>query len=727
MGFFDRFFMRKAFQMGNFIPHWMIGRPIWKEWDYQNAILEGYKKNSLVYSCVDKIAKSASSVDWYVYRKKADGSYEVIQNHPLEQLIAKPNPYMSRRDFITRWTHSMFLGGNSLTLKIRDGKGKVIEMWYLPQDTTSPVPSAQNFVEKYEYDYNGIKKDIKPFDIIHDSFIDPSNLYWGMSPLKSASMLIDSDNEAVLWNKTALSQRAISDGAFIIDQPLTQEQWTETKSQIETEHSGSQNARKFWVLGAGAKWQPMSLSPVEMDFIQSKKLNREDICSIFGVPPSMIGFYENATLANIETARKVFWLDTIIPFLNGIRDCFNSSLALEYGDVYIDYDTSTVDALQVNIADKIANATSLFSMGVPFNKINTLLDMGLDEIEGGDIGYLPSNLIPMDSIGEVDASNGSTGTPPNEDDKPPSEDDAQDDEKDPNLDDEKESNTKLLINSEMFLKANLSMIPKKEIHLLNIKARAKLPYETRMSSKMTSIFENMSTTVSANPSNWEKAIDSFDKEILDLMINTWKAIFEDIGKSEYTSLLNQSKDFMPFDESKINIFQALFDKTILNWIKSTCAEKVTGIQKFTKSKIAKTISNIEESYMNNGERAPVDAIAKGIKDKFKEFSRYRSFLIARTEVGSATETASYQAQNLAQQQIDPSAKKLVVKRKWLSALDERTRETHLDAHGQVRGLEEKFEIGDVKLMFPRDYDADAPNETINCRCTTTSFVERVDK
>jgi HK97 family phage portal protein len=726
MGLFDRFFQKKALSMGNFMPRWIIGKPIWKEWDYSNAVNEGFKKNNLVYSCIDKIAKSASSVDWYVYKKKADGTYEKIDNHPLEALINRPNPFMSKRDFITRWTYSMFLGGNSIMFKVRSIESQPpTELWYLPQDTLSPVPHKTKFIEKYVYDYDGVKQDIATRDIIHDRFIDPSNIYWGISPIKSASMLIDSDNQAVEWNKFSMSQRAISDGAFIIDQPLTKDQWEDVTEQIESNHTGSQNARKFWVLGAGAKWQQMSLSPVEMDFIQSKKLNREDIASIFGVPPAMLGFYENATLANIETARKVFWQDTVVPYLDGIRDALNSSLTIEYGDVYLDYDLSTVEALQTNIADKISNAISLFTMGVPFNDINTLLDIGLDNIEGGDVGYLAANLIPIERVLEPPQPPPQLAPPK---DGPPNTDDGQGTQSDttgkPPQDDNTQKNTNTPLSFKNFLEDNLSTIPKSELYQLDLKERQRSPHDTRFTHKLTQLFEKMGREVSKNPSQYEKAIDKFEEEWNNLFVNSWKAIIQDVGVTEYNAILKQVKSFVPYDESKLNILQALFDNTMLDWIKRTCAEKVTNISKFTKSQIAKTIGDIEEAFQKEGKRAPIDDIAKGIKAKFKDFSRYRSFMIARTEVASATETASYQASHIVQQNVDPTEKQIVIKRSWLSALDERTRETHIEAHGQVRGLDEKFNVGKAELKYPGEYEANHGEETINCRCTTITVVER---
>ena len=70
-------------------------------------------------------------------------------------------------------------------------------------------------------------------------------------------------------------------------------------------------------------------------------------------------------------------------------------LSSEYGpDVRIAYDLSNIPALQENYAEKLTNAKIMWSMGVPFNIVNQRLELGLDDMDGGDIGYIPTGVIP---------------------------------------------------------------------------------------------------------------------------------------------------------------------------------------------------------------------------------------------------------------------------------------------------------------------------------------------
>jgi HK97 family phage portal protein len=412
--------LRKGFTFSQLQPNWLEKQAKWSDWSTERAIKEGYKASTYVFACINAISKASASVPWKVYEETRTGQWEEREGHPLAQLIEKPNPYNTRKDLIERMTANLYLGGNAYFSKVR-ANGIVAELWNLPGDAIKIIPSRVDFIDHYLYEAQGVKQRIEARDILHNLFVDPSNPYQGMSPLQAGAKAIDTDTEAVNWNKIALQNRAISDGVFTFDTPLTKEQWEEAREMVRDQHQGADNARTPWILGAGAKWQNMSLSPAEMDFIESRRFTRSEICSLFQVPPPIVGIYDDATLANIETARKIFWLDTIVPYLEDIKSCFNLGLAPEFGPkLKLDYDLSNVQALQTNLTEKLGNAKQLWSMGVPFNQINKRLELGFDEIEGGDTGYLPTGIIPadMDLLTEPEPEPGDedeeeeSGTPP---------------------------------------------------------------------------------------------------------------------------------------------------------------------------------------------------------------------------------------------------------------------------------------------------------------------------
>lgn len=399
-----------------FLPVHQHNQPLWTEWDTAKAIKEGFKASAIVYACVAKLMQAAATVPWSAYvraspRKGSRRKWETAEDHPLTALLEGPNPFMARQALIERLTAHMYLGGNSLLQIIRI-RGVAVELWPIHDlQKVRVVPSRTDYVARYEVDVDGRQVPLEPEDAVHTMFTDPGNPWWGLAPLMAAARVVDTDIEAVRWNKVALQNRAVPDGVFTPKANLTRDQWEEMRLQVREQYD--EKARAPWVLGGGTEFHQMGLTPVEMDFLESRKNNRAEIASIFGVPLPLVGFYEDATLANIETARRIFWGDTVKPFLEGVRSAIAHKLVPDFGDpaqLTIGPDYSDVEALREDLTGKIDNAVKLASIGVPLNAVNQRLELDLDEVPGGDVGLVPASVVPITRAGEGTAD----GDPPEE-------------------------------------------------------------------------------------------------------------------------------------------------------------------------------------------------------------------------------------------------------------------------------------------------------------------------
>jgi SPP1 gp7 family putative phage head morphogenesis protein len=101
-----------------------------------------------------------------------------------------------------------------------------------------------------------------------------------------------------------------------------------------------------------------------------------------------------------------------------------------------------------------------------------------------------------------------------------------------------------------------------------------------------------------------------------------------------------------------------------------------------------------------------------VQELFEGMADYRAKTIARTETARALNTAHQEAYK----QIG------IEKKEWLSAEDARVRPTHADANGQVRLMNEPFDVGGSELMHPSDWNAPI-EETVNCRCREIPYFE----
>lgn len=393
-------FFKKSVSTAALIPAWSKAFHF-SDWDGKKAITEGYKSSTWVYVCVNMRMKAVSSVPWVV-EQKVNGEWKPAPNHPLQAILTHPNPEMDFNEMMRLSMSQLDLCGNTYWTKVRsgvNGDGRLVFLYPVPKPYCMEVKTGDGVTKaEYKYQDNGASVKFKPSEIVHFAYTNPDNMMFGMSPLQAGGRAVDIDVQAAKFQHISMGNRGIPDGIFnMTDENPSKDKFEMTRDIVREQYAGgANNARMPWVLFNG-QWQQMSLSAAELDFVNSRKFTREEICAIYSVPPPMVGIYDNATLANIQTARQIFWHDTIIPLLDELSSHINHSLVPEFGKfdtLRIVYDTTDVQVLQENYTSKVDNAIKLFGMGVPLNEINQVLDLGLPDVEGGDVGYIGAGLIP---------------------------------------------------------------------------------------------------------------------------------------------------------------------------------------------------------------------------------------------------------------------------------------------------------------------------------------------
>jgi HK97 family phage portal protein len=397
---------RKQYTAAQLLPAYQNNRPLFKDWNWDTAIRDGFRASEVVYRCIQIRAKAIASLPWYVETIGEDGEWERLpyDQSPIEQLLRRPNPFMSGQTLWTRLIQHRDLDGNGLWSKVRV-RGMVVELWPIQTRPLSPVPTRSMFIARYEYrDDNEEPKYFDAKNVVHFMEPDPENPYWGMPPLRAVSRSVDTMVEAVRWNKSTLSNRAIPELAFHTDQPLNMEEWEQARHEVALNYAGVDNARMPIVTGGGMEATIINWKPAEMDFIDSLHHYREAIANTYGVPLPVLGVMRDATLANLGESRKQMWEDTLIPLADDIRGDLNVQLLPEFHDAdkyRICYDTSGVTVLREDFGAKCDQYAKLVENGVSPNAARKRLEMDLEDEEGGDVPLVKATLIPLAMVGEV--------------------------------------------------------------------------------------------------------------------------------------------------------------------------------------------------------------------------------------------------------------------------------------------------------------------------------------
>jgi HK97 family phage portal protein len=380
--------------------------PIWTDWNTDAAITDGFKASVWVYRCVRKLMDAAAAAPMVAYVKGAKG-WKPDHDHEMTALLEHPNPHMTRAQLVETMTAQMQLGGNTVLWKnlVRNGT-KLQELWPFDVRYLKPIPVEQRWIGAYEYTIDGVARRIPAEECAHALFVHPGEPFWGISPLQAAAKVVDTDVEAVGWNKTSFQNRAVPAGVLTMAQPISEDQREEIVERLKDHFVGAANARRPAVLGNGTTYQAIGLTPVEMDFIESRKWGVQEIAAAFGVPLPVLGILSDATFANYEIARRIFWEDTVAPFLKSLADALGRSLVPHFGDprtLAVGFDLTDIAALRDDYGKKVDQLEKLVRSGVPINAAIEKLEMDLKPVEGGDQGFIPATMVPVTLAGQEPA------------------------------------------------------------------------------------------------------------------------------------------------------------------------------------------------------------------------------------------------------------------------------------------------------------------------------------
>jgi HK97 family phage portal protein len=382
-----------------------LGAAVWSKRDYAQFAEEGYKRNVVVFKAINELITAGEQAPWFVQRwDAATKSWLDDEECELAKLLRQPNPQQSGPAFFGAMIGFFSIAGNSYTEAVKPTPNvPPRELYNLRPDRMSVIPGITG-PAGYVYKVGGAQKEWSSNEnaIRHIKTFNPLDDWYGLSAIEAAAYDVDIHNAALQWNKSLLDNNAKPSGALVYapkrdNAPdfLPDDQYTKLKTQITEMYSGKDNAGKPLLLEGGLQWVQFSLSPSDMDYINAKNTTARDICTAFGVPPQILGIPGDNTYSNMKEARQALWEQRVLPLLYKIRDEFNAWLAPQFKDaVYrIVLDEDDITALAPRREEKWRKLQD--SNFLTINEKREAL--GYEEVDGGDVIYIPATLIPIGS------------------------------------------------------------------------------------------------------------------------------------------------------------------------------------------------------------------------------------------------------------------------------------------------------------------------------------------
>lgn len=359
-----------------------------------------------VYSCVRILAEAVAGLPLHLYRYKEDGGKErAIDNNLYHLLHDEPNKEMSSFIFRETLMTHLLLWGNAYAQIIRNGKGEVVALYPLMPNKMQ-VDRDENGELYYIYTRSsdeaktmeGVTVYLTPRDILHIPGLGFDGLV-GYSPIAMAKNAIGLAIATEEYGAKFFANGAAPSG--VLEHPGTIKDPSRLRENWNSTFGGSANSGKVAVLEEGMKYTPISISPEQAQFLETRKFQIDEIARIFRVPPHMVGDLEKSSFSNIEQQSLEFVKYTLDPWVIRWEQSLSRALLNEDEKRKYFFKFNLEGLLRGDYESRMSGyATARQNGWMSANDIRELEN--LDKIpaeDGGDLYLINGNMLPLNKAG----------------------------------------------------------------------------------------------------------------------------------------------------------------------------------------------------------------------------------------------------------------------------------------------------------------------------------------
>ena len=666
------------------------------------------------------IAKTCASEELKLYKKsdyrKNGKDAEVIGEHELYELLDHPCPTFPELDGWTlRYMTFAYIDlvGECGWLKVRaENSRKIIALLPIPKAWIIEKPTLNNhFYHITPYgSLGGVVLTVPAEDFIYFKDVDLNDPYGnGKGMSESIADELETDEYASKYQKNFFFNDATP--PYVVTGFQGNEvSATQIKKSLMEKIGGFRKAREPAVLTGAMDVKPLGISPKELDMVQSRKFLRDECLQHYQIPPEAFGIVENSNRATIESSLFLAQKNVFVPRLRFFERVLNNQLLNEYDDLICRHDIHIIEDKELQLR--------IYQFGVQnacITKEQFCEQFGInpEPDEGHYIVPVGATIIPVGEEFNLEDIPYPEDAPKPEEEPPEEEPITTDDE-------DKKKALKGSAGRVLNQKKERDEWRTKIWNNFDIKARSNEPMFV---SAIKRIAKKQATDILGKIGSLEEVNDAvvnnlcndyFQKECNEAVKRGLAKCWLDSmnsGRELAKLALEGKKDITII--SDLIIENDAFNK----WVEKYGLAKSTELNQTTKrellKKLRKTLAEGTTESMGNLKKQ----LQESAKEVFEELSNTRAYLIARTETGSSVnvgQLATYQATG-------------IERKEWISTLDDRTRESHLQMDGMIADIDATFEVenytdgGVDNMLYPLDPNGSAGN-VCNCRCTIAPVI-----
>ncbi len=349
-------------------------------------------------ACIQIRAADLAKLPVHVMRMRKDGGKEILKDHPLEKLLRKPNSYQTKFEFFEMMQACYLLKNNAFAPILRNGRGQ----------PTALIPVNPDRVGLYEAPggdllyrvsrgnqheiamLSTLPQMIPAADVVHLRGMSLNGLL-GVSRIGMARDAIGLSRALEEFSSKLFANGARPGGTFETDKRLSDPGFARLKAQMSERHEGVGKHGGTMILEEGLKWAKQTMTAVESDTVNARRLQIEQIATAFDVPLHRLGIGSEHGAAILQS-HQMYLNNTLSSDAERWENKLNDMFGLDGEETFVEFDLN-----YFNRADMQTRFTALRTGVVGgFLKINEARRTeGLPDVPDGDVLLQPTNVAPF--------------------------------------------------------------------------------------------------------------------------------------------------------------------------------------------------------------------------------------------------------------------------------------------------------------------------------------------
>ena len=394
---------------------WLKGEDV----DNQGAVLSNaYQQVVWVYRAINVLAEQVANIP-FLFSKGERGRETLITRGPLIDFYNRPHKHLNKFQYWEMRVIWLMLRGECLRVPIYsdaspgslsansgNNQRRVLRNIVFLDPAHMQHIIENNQLIGWRYTGSSFNSPMQsrvflPDEVWFEKLPNPFDFWRGMPPLYVAQFPPQTDFAASSFMRGTMENNA--DNGLIIrsNQVMSDEQRQQVLATLRGRKRKAGTADKpMFLWGVNEIVQP-KLSSADLQFLENRKFSRGEICSAFGVPEEIVATTDHNKYDVMTGARRNFTENRVAPLCARLEAEEDRTVKSIDRTAVGWFDTDSLPIMQDIRRARIATAKTGFDMGIPFNELNRVFDLGFKEFPWGETGYLPSNSVPVGTLNKT--------------------------------------------------------------------------------------------------------------------------------------------------------------------------------------------------------------------------------------------------------------------------------------------------------------------------------------